>query len=155
MKPLSFEYHGDCVEVYPMRLFYVGKPSIFFSTKYQFGFRNFASYWQELGKRKVALTTLAARTQPKTYTTVEILQRLAKLDLGDHPGVIVYDLDLRKIGKLRERIPGVSRLKITDEVVVFPCESKETARKLALSLPTSLGTSLGFFEGFLFCSNVE
>lgn len=132
--------------------------SVFYSYNYEFSFNSFKDYWQEVGRREALihnLTKASGRIGPKAYSEFEVIQKMAKLDLGTLPGVVLYDINLVEAYRLAERFPGINQSIFTEHLLVMPTKSREAAIALAKALPLSLVRTAAFNEGLFLTDNSD
>lgn len=132
--------------------------SCYHSKVFEFSFNSFREYWQEVGKRSALVQFISSRTPgrfgPKYYTLNEVVQRLARLDLGENSGVVLTNISYLTVPKLMNMFPGISQNVFQiGEFVVFPTQNKEAAIKLAHSIPSSMATVIAFADGYMYGDN--
>lgn len=153
---MKFKYAGDQFSFYPSRLLRKSSGHLFYSHNYDYGFRHFSDYWVEIGTRRSLVSFLSAKKNkavPKGYRILEVMQKVGRLELGDGPGVVLYDINPMEISRFSSRMPTVEPSIFMEDVVIFPTKSKEAAQKLAEAIPTTLGSALAINEGAAFFSN--
>lgn len=128
------------------------------SKLFEYSFDSFREYWQEVGKRSALVQFISSRTPgrhgPKYYTADEIIQRIARFDLGENSGVVLTEIGYATTPRLMNMFPGVSQNVFkTGEFVVFPTQNKEAAIKLAHSIPSNLAYVVAFADGYRYGDN--
>jgi hypothetical protein len=84
----------------------------------------------------------------------EMIQRIARLDLGDTSGIIISNIDTFKIDRLLHMFAGVDiDIFRQGEILIFPTQNKEAARKITQAIPSDIADVHGFADGYLFCLN--
>ena len=152
---MKFRYSDDTFQFHFSKLFKKNE-NVFFSVKYGYGFRHFSDYWAEIGKRRSLVSFISTRNskvEPKGYMYSEVMQRLARSELGDGPGVVIYDINPTEVSKFASRMPGINPAVFMEDVIVFPMKSREAALKLAEAVPAFLGSSMAVSEGFVIYTN--
>lgn len=160
---MKFKYKNDTIEVdvwlwIRAALFRLIDSPMYRSVNYEYSFFSFADYWQEIGKRNALVQFITSRVPgkygPKYYTLDEVVQRIAKLDLGENPGVVLSNIDQSKINRLMHMFAGVMpHVFLRGEIIVFPANNKEAAYKLTQSIPHSIADVVAFADGHVYCSN--
>lgn len=130
----------------------------YYSTLLEFGFDDFREYWHEAGHRSALIQFISSRVPgkhgPKYYTNNEVVQRLARLDLGQGSGVVISHVDSYEIPRLMNMFPGVSQTVFTQgDYIVFPTQNKEAALKLAHSIPFAMAEVTAFADGYVYGNN--
>lgn len=155
---MNFNYKGDRFHFSFKATLGYGKETRFYSYNYAFAFHSFKDYWKEVGRRQVLLEHMAKpsyRGGPKGLSELEAIQKLARIELGDNPGVILYDINLQDAGRLAERFPGVNASLFLEHFIILPTKNREAAITLAEALPLSLTRTLAFSDGIYVTDNLE
>ena len=131
---------------------------IYRSTNLEFEFNNIEEYWIEVGKRGSLVHFISSKMPgkygPRSYNHLEIMQRMARLDLGDMSGVVISNIDHYKLDRLLLLFPGVDLSVFRNgEMIIFPTQNKEAARKLTYAIPEDLADVVAFADGHLFQTN--
>ena len=130
----------------------------FRSHNYEYSFYSFREYWIEIGKRSALVQFITSRVPgkygPKYYTMEEVVQRIARLDLGENPGIVLSNIDQSRIDRLIHMFAGVvPSVFLRGEIIVFPATNKEAAYKLVQAIPSSIADVVAFVDGHVYCSN--
>lgn len=128
------------------------------STIFEFEFNNFSEYWIEAGRRSALVQFISSRVPgkygPKYYTIKEVVQRIARLDLGENSGVVITNIDPDFLSRIMLMFPGVSNNVFSKgEYIVFPTQNKEAALKLTDSIPYYMADVTAFADGFVYGIN--
>jgi|ERR1700756_536415 len=134
------------------------RPRFFRSQIYEYEFNSFSDYWIEIGKRGALVQFISSKVPgkygPKSYFTEEIAQRIARLDLGENPGVVIMNIDQSKLDRLMLMFAGIDpNIFRLGEMVVLPTNSKEAAYKLTLAIPVTMADVIAFSGGYMICDN--
>lgn len=135
-------------------------PFIYRSLIFEFEFNTFRQYWTEVGRRSALVQFISSRVPgkfgPKYYTSLEVVQRLARIDLGENAGIVLTNLSPSHVPRLMNMFPGVSNNVFTKgEYIVLPTQNKEAALKLAHSIPYDIADVTAFADGFIYGTNTN
>lgn len=160
---MKFKYKNDTITV-DIKLWLLGAllrnftEPYFRSTNYEYSFYSFAEYWREVGKRGALVQFITSRIPgkygPKYYTNNEVVHRIARLDLGENPGVVLSNIDQSRLDRLMYMFAGITpHVFQRGDVIVFPAHNKEAAYKLTQAIPSSIADVVAFADGQVYCSN--
>ena len=128
---------------------------IYESSTYGFKFDSMREYWIELGTRNALVTYIDQNKnkQIKGYSFKELLQKVATLEFGTTPGVVLFDIRLETLAKLKERFGGFELKTLEEDVVFIPTYTRNKARRLVERIPGSFCCAYAIDRGLIFFTN--
>lgn len=145
------------VNVWQFLLSFIGLQTefIYHSRNYDMNFDSFSDYWMQLGARNELVKFIAtSRNNPaRGYSMNEMLQKIGANEYGMTVGIILHNIDLSEIGKLKDRLPKIEPKILEEDFVFIPVKNRYIAEQFVKSIPVKLAEAVGIEHGLIFIRN--
>lgn len=160
---MKFKYQGDSVVVNPWnwiksRVFRQKlSEKLFYSEGYDLKFDSFQEYWVEITRRNTLIDALVSKDTRKrgwrSFGVTEVIQKVAKVELGLSPGVVFTEIAQEYASKLSEKFPGTDYRLFNCHMLVVPTKNRESAMDLVKNVSWSHARVTAFSEGIIVGDN--
>jgi hypothetical protein len=123
------------------------------SEKYNFSFSSFSQYWEEIGKKEALAEVIASNLEIKGISTSEMISLAARYSFGRRPGVVLFNIDLSSVGRIKDRLPGANITPFLQSFVMIPAKNREHALKILGRIPETLAEGIAIDDGFIIDTN--
>ena len=145
---------GDTLEVkvleLVLNLFRISKVNCYRSLSYNFSCVRMSDYWAELGKKEVLIEILKTKNKGvRTFSNEELILRSIVYEYGQSTVLAIYNWEMSQIGRIIDRIPGLDKFSLTQDVIAIPCYSVEVAKRIKDKLLGNIAYSIIIDRGLI------
>ena len=154
MMKYKIKRSGDILEIKVsdliLNLFRSSKANCYRSLSYNFSCFRMSDYWAELGKKEVLIEILKTKNKGvRTFSNEEMILRSVVHEYGQSTVIAIYNWDMDKIGRIVDRIPGLDKFSLDQDIIAIPCYSVEVAKRIRDKMLGEMANTLVIDRGLI------